>query len=254
MCRPILEINNVDRIFKTSIGDAFYACKQVSLQVYPGETVAVVGESGSGKSTMMKMIMRLLPVSSGQIMLDGCDMNSLKGDALLQARRKIQMVYQNPLQAFNPRMMVKEILSEPLRNYGLVGTKNIVSMLEEVGLNESFLHRYPHEMSGGQCQRVAIARALSLDPEVIILDEATSALDMSVQDVIMELLAKLQREKGVSYLFVCHDIGLAYAFAHRIVVMKHGEIVDRLRALELEHPTHPYTMQLCEASNIFSTH
>ena len=247
----LLEIRELNKTFDLGKGRTLQACKDVSFSLYKGETVAVVGESGSGKSTLMKMVMRMYKPTSGSVILNGQDLIELTGEAERMSRRHIQMVFQDPATAFNPRMKVKNIICEPLYNYGEISSKEADEkareMLELVDLPGSFADRYPHEMSGGQRQRVAIARALVLDPAVIICDEATSALDMSVQDTIAKLLVRIQRERGVSYLFVCHDIALAQSMSHRIVVMQFGETVEILESTKLTEAQHPYTKQLIEA-------
>lgn len=248
----LLRVEDLSRVFYRENGRELWACKNISFSLQKGETLAIVGESGSGKSTLMKLIMRMLPVTSGAIYFKNRDWLALSGGELRKARPGMQMVFQHPIAACDPRMNVSHIICEPLRNYRQVGKlegQQIArQLLEQVGLDESFLRRYPHEMSGGQCQRVAIARALVLEPDLLICDEATSALDMSVQDGIAKLLVRLQKERGVSYLFVCHDIALAQSISHRMLVMHDGQVVEVLPSKQWREASNPYTKKLIEAS------
>lgn len=248
----LLRVEDLSRVFYRENGRELWACKNISFSLQKGETLAIVGESGSGKSTLMKLIMRMLPVTSGGIYFKNRDWLALSGGELRKARQGMQMVFQHPIAACDPRMNVSHIICEPLRNYRQVGKlegQQIArQLLEQVGLDESFLRRYPHEMSGGQCQRVAIARALVLEPDLLICDEATSALDMSVQDGIAKLLVRLQKERGVSYLFVCHDIALAQSISHRMLVMHDGQVVEVLPSKQWREASNPYTKKLIEAS------
>lgn len=248
---PVLEVKNLCKTFSLPNGGMLEACKHVSWSLWRGESLGIVGESGCGKSTLLKMILRMLTPTSGDIYLDGVRMEVGNGKTDREQRRKIQMVFQDSSQAFDPRMTVEDIICEPLYNFGLLARGETTAIatryLEMVGLEGAFAKRYPHEMSGGQRQRVAIARALVLEPEIIVFDEATSAFDVSVQDAIAKLLVKLQREKNLTYVFVAHDIAFIRSICHRVVVMYYGEVVDEVPAARLTEAEHPYTRKLINA-------
>ena len=192
------------------------------------------------------MLTRLYDISAGKIIFHGEDITRLKGEELRQHRKKIQMVFQDPSTAFNPKMRVRDIICEPLKNFGMIKNSEddakAREMLRLVELPEEFSDRYANNMSGGQRQRIAIARALVLEPEIIISDEATSALDMSVQKTVIALLTRLQRERQVAYLFICHDLALANTFCDKIIVMQKGKVVETIRDLTLAKD--PYTKKL----------
>lgn len=229
------------------------ACDNVTLNAYAGQTLGIIGESGCGKSTLVRTILQIHPASGGEVIFDGQDILKLRGEAARQNRRKIQMVFQDPAAAFNPKMKVKEIVCEPLLNFGLIKKSEVddkaAELLRMVELPEDFKDRYPHNMSGGQRQRLGIARALSLEPKIVVCDEATSALDVSVQEKICELLVRLQKEKGITYLFICHDLGLVDLMCNQIVVMYLGNIVEYIgygRRISTEG-MHPYTKALMKS-------
>lgn len=229
------------------------ACDNVTLNAYAGQTLGIIGESGCGKSTLVRTILQIHPASGGEVIFDGQDILKLRGEAARQNRRKIQMVFQDPTAAFNPKMKVKEIVCEPLLNFGLIKKSEVdakaAELLHMVELPEDFKDRYPHNMSGGQRQRLGIARALSLEPKIVVCDEATSALDVSVQEKICELLVRLQKEKGITYLFICHDLGLVDLMCHQIAVMYLGNIVEYIgygRRISTEG-MHPYTKALMKS-------
>lgn len=229
------------------------ACDNVTLNAYAGQTLGIIGESGCGKSTLVRTILQIHPASGGEVIFDGQDILKLRGEAARQNRRKIQMVFQDPTAAFNPKMKVKEIVCEPLLNFGLIKKSEVdakaAELLRMVELPEDFKDRYPHNMSGGQRQRLGIARALSLEPKIVVCDEATSALDVSVQEKICELLVRLQKEKGITYLFICHDLGLVDLMCHQIAVMYLGNIVEYIgygRRISTEG-MHPYTKALMKS-------
>lgn len=252
----ILSAQHVTKTFPASGGRTLHACDDVNLSVQKGQTLGIVGESGCGKSTFVKMIVQMFQPTSGQIFFDGKDITKLKGEELRQSRKKIQMVFQDPAAAFSPKMKVIDIVTEPLMNFKLIRRSEreakAKELLRMVELPEDFIYRYPHNMSGGQRQRVGIARALALEPEIIVCDEATSALDVSVQDRIIELLVRLQKEKGISFVFICHDMALVQSFAHKVAVMYLGNIVEVLPGKEVgTNAQHPYTQAMLGA--IFST-
>ena len=249
----ILQIKNLTKKFAAEGGKMLTACDNVTLNAYVGQTLGIIGESGCGKSTLVRTILRIHPASGGEVIFDGQDILKLRGEAARQNRRKIQMVFQDPTAAFNPKMKVKEIVCEPLLNFGLIKKSEVdakaAELLRMVELPEDFKDRYPDNMSGGQRQRLGIARALSLEPKIVVCDEATSALDVSVQEKICELLVRLQKEKGITYLFICHDLGLVDLMCHQIAVMYLGNIVEYIgygRRISTEG-MHPYTKALMKS-------
>lgn len=249
----ILQIKNLTKKFAAEGGKMLTACDNVTLNAYAGQTLGIIGESGCGKSTLVRTILQIHPASGGEVIFDGQDILKLRGEAACQNRRKIQMVFQDPAAAFNPKMKVKEIVCEPLLNFGLIKKSEVDAKADEllrmVELPEDFKDRYPHNMSGGQRQRLGIARALSLEPKIVVCDEATSALDVSVQEKICELLVRLQKEKGITYLFICHDLGLVDLMCHQIAVMYLGNIVEYIgygRRISTE-VMHPYTKALMKS-------
>ena len=248
----ILEARDVTKVFRTMKGRSLLANDRVNLKVYRGETLGIAGESGCGKSTFIKMATMLDTPTEGQILFRGQDVSKLHGEALRSVRRHIQMVFQDPGDAFSPRMKVKNILCEPLLNFGLISrgevTKRAQELLEMVELPPDFAERYAKDMSGGQRQRVGIARALALEPDLLVCDEVTSALDVSVQKRIVDLLLRLQKEKNITMIFICHDIALVRAMAHRTAVMYLGNVVEVVPGRQLgAEPCHPYTKALREA-------
>ena len=248
----VMEVKNLTKTFAVDSGRVLTACDNVSLQAYRGKTLGIIGESGCGKSTLVRTILQIHPATAGEVVFEGQDILELKGEALRQNRRKLQMVFQDPSAAFNPKMRVKDILCEPLLNYGLLKKSAIdakaAELLQMVELPVEFKDRYPHSMSGGQRQRLGIARALALEPQVIVCDEATSALDVSVQEKICELLVRLQKEKGITYLFICHDIGLVDLISHQVAVMYLGNVVELLEQGRLStEGAHPYTKALMKS-------
>lgn len=249
----ILQIKNLTKKFAAEGRKMLTACDNVTLNAYAGQTLGIIGESGCGKSTLVRTILQIHPASGGEVIFDGLDILKLRGEAARQNRRKIQMVFQDPAAAFNPKMKVKEIVCEPLLNFGLIKKSEVdakaAELLRMVELPEDFKDRYPHNMSGGQRQRLGIARALSLEPKIVVCDEATSALDVSVQEKICELLVRLQKEKGITYLFICHDLGLVDLMCHQIAVMYLGNIVEYIgygRRISTEG-MHPYTKALMKS-------
>lgn len=249
----ILQIKNLTKKFAAEGGKMLTACDNVTLNAYAGQTLGIIGESGCGKSTLVRTILQIHPASGGEVIFDGQDILKLRGEAARQNKRKIQMVFQDPAAAFNPKMKVKEIVCEPLLNFGLIKKSEVddkaAELLRLVELPEDFKDRYPHNMSGGQRQRLGIARALSLEPKIVVCDEATSALDVSVQEKICELLVRLQKEKGITYLFICHDLGLVDLMCHQIAVMYLGNIVEYIgygRRISTEG-MHPYTKALMKS-------
>jgi peptide/nickel transport system ATP-binding protein len=228
---------------------AVRAVDGVNLVVRKGETLGLVGESGSGKSTLARVATRLLDPTQGRVEIGGKDVTTVKGRRLRPIRRRIQMVFQDPQASLNPRQSVATILSTPFRAQGLRPTRaQLVELLEQVGLAEEHLVRYPHEFSGGQRQRIGIARALSVKPDLLVCDEPVSALDVSVQAQVLNLLADLRDELGLSYVLVAHDLAVVRQVADRIAVMYLGTIVEEGPAAQVyEAPAHPYTKALLSA-------
>lgn len=252
----MLDAKHVTRRFPASKGRTVLANDNINIQLYKGETLGIVGESGCGKSTFINMLACLDTPSEGEIIFQGKDLAKMKGEELRQNRRHIQMVFQDPSAAFSPRIKIKKILCESLLNYHVITKKEVDArakeLLEMVELSPDFADRFPHNMSGGQRQRVGIARALALEPEILICDEATSALDVSVQEKVVDLLLRLQKEKSITMVFICHDIALARIISHRVAVMYLGNVVEVVKGKDLCVGTmHPYTEALSRA--IFST-
>lgn len=247
----VLEVRSLKKVFRQKGKEDFTAVDGVSFSLYPGEIVGIVGESGSGKSTIAKMITRLLDATEGEILLDGQDITHIKGARLREAYRKIQMVFQNPVGSFDPRKTLGNGIGESLRNKGMSAKQAreiTIDLLARCGLEEEFADRYPHQVSGGQCQRAAIARALAAEPRVIICDEATSALDVTVQKQVIELLGNLREEKQLSYLFICHNLGLVQQFCDRVVILYDGKIVEQGTPDDvIMRPRSEYTKKLIEA-------
>jgi peptide/nickel transport system ATP-binding protein len=221
----------------------------VSLKIEEGETLCLVGESGSGKTTLGRTLVGLVKPTAGTVTFEDVDVHRLSGEALKAFRRRAQMIFQDPYEALEPRMTIRQILEEPLIIHGLGGPyermSRIVKVLDEVGLGRELLPRYPHELSGGQRQRVAIARALVLDPKFIVADEPVSMLDGSIRSDILNLLIDLKRRKGLTYLYITHDLGQARYMGDKIAVMYAGRIVEYGPAdAVLERPVHPYTKTL----------
>lgn len=231
---------------------AVHAVDGVSFALPRSETLALVGESGCGKSTIAKLILRLIEPTAGTVLLDGQDLADMEGEALRQARQRIQMVFQDPFASLNPRLSAADIVGEPLINYGHGDTaargKQVDALFDRVGLARYQRDRYPHQFSGGQRQRLGIARALALNPSVVVADEPVSALDVSVQAQILNLLADLQRDLGLSYLFISHDLGVVEYVSTTVAVMYLGAIVEVApRQRFFNAASHPYSRALLEA-------
>ena len=251
---PVLEVEGLVKEFPLpgSGGTVQRAVDGVGFRIERGRTLALVGESGSGKTTTARLALRLADPTSGRIRIDGADVTDLRGGGLRQLRRRIQLVQQNPYAALNPRLTVEEIVADPLQAFRLGSAaqrrSRAAELIDVVALPSSALHRRPAELSGGQRQRVAIARALALSPELIVLDEPVSALDVSIQHQILTLLGTIQREFGLSYLFISHDLAVVRQIAHTVGVMQRGRLVELGPAEEIfENPSAEYTRTLLDA-------
>ena len=225
----------------------------VSFSLQKASTLGLVGESGCGKSTTARAILRLVDITSGRVEVDGVDITEIGGRALKKVRRKMQMIFQDPYASLNPRMTVLDIIAEPLLTHARVkrrkdAVEQVVALMERVGLQASYLRRYPHEFSGGQRQRVGIARALALGPKLIVADEPVSALDMSIRAQIINLMVELQQQLGIAYLFIAHDLAVVRHICDEVAVMYLGRIVERAPTAALfASPQHPYTEALLSA-------
>lgn len=251
MSDPILEVRDLKKYFHVSNG-VLKAVDNVSFTIQPGETFGLVGESGCGKSTLGRTILRLYGTTEGQVLFNGENVHQLKGAKLKNLNRKMQMVFQDPYASLNPRMTVGDIIAEGIDIHGLYSgnqrRERIGELLHTVGLLEEHASRFPHEFSGGQRQRIGIARALAIEPEFIIADEPVSALDVSIQAQVINLFKRLQKEKGLTYLFISHDLALVRYISDRIGVMYLGALVEVAKAEDLyRKPLHPYTEALLSA-------
>ena len=254
----LVEVRNVTKIYPRSesvlggkSGVEVRAVDDVSLDIHPGETLGLVGESGSGKSTLGRLILRLIEPTSGRIHFEGHDLLAASAGEMRRLRRDMQIIFQDPFASLDPRYRVEDIIAEPLIIHGnKAGVRaRVTELLRAVGLDESILRRFPHEFSGGQRQRIGIARALALRPKFIVADEPVSALDVSVGAQIVNLLGQLQRDFGLTYLFISHSMPVVRYLSTRIAVMYRGKIVEVGSSEEItERPQHPYTRSLLEAT------
>ena len=239
----LLIIENISKTFKVDKNKELKALKNVNIQLKQGECIGIVGESGCGKSTLARIIVGIEKKTSGKIIFNNKEIEGIS------KTKDIQMIFQNPLSSFNPRMKIVDYMWEPLRNYFKLSKKDSIPLIKksliDVGLDEKSLEKYSHEFSGGQLQRITIARAIIIKPKLIVCDEITSALDVSVQKQILELLKKLQKGLGLSYLFIGHDLAVVQDISQKIVVMYMGEIVEELDSIDLKSKAkHPYTKLL----------
>jgi peptide/nickel transport system ATP-binding protein len=257
--RPLLEVNDLKKHFPirsgflSGISGYVYAVDGVSFSINRGETLSLVGESGCGKSTVGRTVLRLIEPTAGQVLLDGERIDNIPLRRLRPLRRRMQVVFQDPFSSLNPRLKVREILAEPITNFGLAASKSeledrLADLMDKVRLPRDAMNRFPHEFSGGQRQRIGIARALAPGSDLIICDEAVSALDVSVKAQIVNLLSDLQDELGVSLLFISHDLAIVEHITHRVAVMYLGKIVEIAEKKTLfAAPKHPYTEALLSA-------
>jgi len=250
---PLIRIDNLRTWFTPTAGaDPVKAVDDVSLEIHRGEVLGLVGESGSGKSTLGRSILRLVPITGGQITFEGTELSALEGRTLKQFRHRMQMIFQDPYASLNPRMTVYDTLAEPLVLHGLVNKSGldqaIRELMDSVGLARAFVRKYPHEFSGGQRQRIAIGRALATRPEFIVADEPVSALDVTIQAQILDLLADLTKEYGLTMLFISHDLAVIRQIADRIAVMYHGKLVEEGSTAQVfDSPREDYTRSLLAA-------
>lgn len=246
----ILEVKDLTKHFKAGKKQIVHAVDGISFILQRGKTLGLVGESGCGKSTCARTIIRMYDPTAGQIVLDGTDITAMKQKELKPYRKKMQMIFQDPYASLNARMTVRDIIAEPLMAHNLVKSKEeandlVYPMLERVGLTKEHANRYAHEFSGGQRQRVGIARALILEPQLVICDEPISALDVSIQAQVINLLKDFQEEKGLSYLFIAHDLSMVRYVSDDVGVMYLGQLVEMSEADEIyRNPLHPYTKGL----------
>ncbi|MBN5736962.1 ATP-binding cassette domain-containing protein [Staphylococcus aureus] len=250
----LLSIKNLKQYFNAGKKNEVRAIENISFDIYKGETLGLVGESGCGKSTTGKSIIKLNDITSGEILYEGIDIQKIrKRKDLLKFNKKIQMIFQDPYASLNPRLKVMDIVAEGIDIHHLATDKRdrkkrVYDLLETVGLSKEHANRYPHEFSGGQRQRIGIARALAVEPEFIITDEPISALDVSIQAQVVNLLLKLQRERGITFLFIAHDLSMVKYISDRIAVMHFGKIVEIGPAEEIyQNPLHDYTKSLLSA-------
>ena len=247
----LLEAEHLTKVFAQRGQEPFKAVDDVSFSLQAGETLGIVGESGSGKSTLAKMITRLTDITDGTLKFQGKDITKLKQSQLRDVYGNIQMVFQMPMESFDPRCTLGDGIGESLRNMGISRSETgsrVEKLLERCGLDREFADRYPHQVSGGQCQRAAIARALAVNPEILICDEATSALDVTVQKQILELLMELKQKEQLSFLLICHDLALVQAFCDKVLVLYHGKTVEYGTPDEIiNHPKEDYTKRLIDS-------
>lgn len=246
--KPLVKVDNLNYIYSQGALKK-HVIRNISFEIMPGETLGLVGESGCGKTTLANLLLNTLNPSSGAIEFDGVVLSRLPKKDLHEVRKNIQMVFQDPYSSVNPRMTVEEIIEEPLQIYKIGSRQDRSNRINEllllVGLDRSFKHRYPHELSGGQRQRIVIARALATSPKFLVLDEPIAALDVSIQAQIINLLKDLQKQLGLTYLFISHDLAVIKYFSDKLAVMYFGQFIETGSSEEIyKNPLHPYTQGL----------
>ena len=252
MQAPLLEVKHLKKYFKTSNG-MLHAVDDVNFTIDRGKTLGIVGESGRGKSTTGRAILRLIEPTSGQVIFEGEDITKLSTREMRKMRQEMQIIFQDPFSSLDPRQTINQCISEPIKFNKLLKDKHAIEdrvfeLMETVGLAERLINTYPHELDGGRRQRIGIARALAFDPHFIVCDEPVSALDVSIQAQILNLLKKLQRERGLTYIFITHDLSVVNHFSDDIAVMYLGQLVEKAPTEKLfDKPIHPYTQALLSA-------
>ena len=252
MGKSILEVENLTKYFATPAGQ-LHAVDGVSFSIEEGKTLGIVGESGCGKSTTGRCILKLIEPTSGRIVFDGEDITSYSRRKMRRLRQEMQMVFQDPFSSLDPRQTVSQLISEPIIEHKLLSSKadidrRTLELMETVGLAERYVNVYPHELDGGRRQRIGIARALAVNPKLIVCDEPVSALDVSIQAQILNLLKQLQRDMGLTYIFITHDLSVVKYFSDDIAVMYLGQMVEKAPSDDLfKNPIHPYTKALLSA-------
>ena len=252
MGKTILEVENLTKYFATPAGQ-LHAVDGVSFSIEEGKTLGIVGESGCGKSTTGRCILKLIEPTSGRIVFDGEDITSFSRRKMRRLRQEMQMVFQDPFSSLDPRQTVSQLISEPIIEHKLLSSKadidrRTLELMETVGLAERYVNVYPHELDGGRRQRIGIARALAVNPKLIVCDEPVSALDVSIQAQILNLLKQLQRDMGLTYIFITHDLSVVKYFSDDIAVMYLGQMVEKAPSDDLfKNPIHPYTKALLSA-------
>ena len=259
MAENILEIRNLKKYFKVGAGQ-LHAVDDVTFSIARGTTLGVVGESGCGKSTLGRTILRLIEPTAGEIFFDGENITKVGRRRLKELRRDMQLIFQDPFSSLNPKLTISQAIDEALALTGKYRDADerfakVLELMETVGLDERLVNAYPHELDGGRRQRVGIARALAMDPKFIVCDEPVSALDVSIQAQILNLLRRLQKERGLTYIFITHDLSVVNYISDEIAVMYLGRMIEKAKTEELfKNPTHPYTKALLSALPIPSLH
>ena len=259
MANKILEVKNLKKYFQTPKG-MLHAVDDVTFTIEEGKTLGVVGESGCGKSTTGRSILRLLEPTGGEVLFEGQDITKLSAEEMRKKRKDMQIIFQDPYSSINPRKTVGQIIADPLEINKIITDKNqmekrVRELMEIVGLADRLYGTYPHELDGGRRQRIGIARALALEPKFIVCDEPVSALDVSIQAQILNLLNQLQKDMGLTYMFITHDLSVVNHFSDDIAVMYLGRLIEKAPAEELfENPTHPYTQALLSAIPVPQLH
>ena len=252
MERPLIETIGLKTYFNTKSGK-LHAVDDINISIHRGETLGVVGESGCGKTTLGRTILRLIEPTAGEVLYDGSDITKYDTVKMKQMRQKMQIIFQDPYASLNPRMSVSDLIAEPMRVQKTLKQKKDIDqrvgeLMDMVGLSRRFTNSYPHELDGGRRQRIGIARALAVDPEFIVCDEPVSALDVSIQAQILNLLMDLQRDLGLTYIFITHDLSVVKHISTDIMVMYLGQCVEKAKSDDLfEEPKHPYTKALLSA-------
>lgn len=259
MSEKMLKVNHLKKYFKTPRG-MLHAVDDVSFSLEKGQTLGVVGESGCGKSTLGRTVLGLLDATDGQVIFEGQDITHLKGNARKMLRKDMQIIFQDPFSSLNPRMCVADLIANPLKTFHMCKSKaecnkRVAELMDTVGLASRLAYSYPHELDGGRRQRIGIARALALEPKFIVCDEPVSALDVSIQAQVLNLLQDLQEERGLTYIFVTHDLSVVKHISTDIMVMYVGCMVEKCGADDLfEHQLHPYTKGLLSAIPVANIH